>query len=362
MSKKVPDFLSYCGIVGPLVYLIVLVTLGALWPGYNHVSQLMSELGGVEAPHALIMNTLGLGLLGFMFFGFALVLYDHIGTGKLSILGTGLIILSGIGLVLSAAFPCDPGCMDVTITGERHSIAAIVAAVPMSFAPIAVSSYFSRRLSIYSIITGIFIGSVSLLNMNPEYSPVQGALQRTGIGLGLLWMEVVSFKILDVSKLGASRFGVWTIKHVITPFQRWIYRSTGGRYLIVGGSRDRILLLTTKGRKSGKYRTVPVFYLRDGDQLVVCNVNPGFEHTNPWVLNLRANPVAQVQIGQEVSKYNARELTDTEVERYWIELVKLWPAYRTHYERSGKRAVFVLEPCRSNGGENNNTNARREGR
>lgn len=200
MNRKIPDFLIYCGIVGPLVYLIVLVSLGALWPGYNHISQLMSELGGIEAPHSIIMNTLGLGLLGFMFFGFSIALYNYLGTGKLRILGTGFIILSGIGLVLSAVFPCDPGCIDVTITGKRHSTAAIVAAVPMSLAPISVSSYFSRRLNIYSILTGTFIGFVSLINMNPEYAPIQGALQRIGIGLSLIWMEVVSFTILGVGR------------------------------------------------------------------------------------------------------------------------------------------------------------------
>jgi len=146
------------------------------------------------------MNTLGLGLLGFMFFGFALVLHDYLGAGKLGILGTGLIILSGMGLVLSAAYPCDPGCIDVTTTVKLHSIAVTVAAVPMSFAPIVVSSYFSRRLNIYLITSGVLIGFVSLLNMNPEYAPIQGALQRIGIGLALIWMEVVSLRVLGASR------------------------------------------------------------------------------------------------------------------------------------------------------------------
>ena len=147
-----------------------------------------------------------------------------------------------------------------------------------------------------------------------------------------------------ISRIGATRLGVWAIKHLVTPLQRWIYRSTGGRYLIVGGSHDKILLLTTKGRRSGKDRTIPVFYLRDGNRLVVCNVNPGFERTNPWVLNLRAYTVARAQISRKLAKYHARELTDAELEKYWPKLVELWPAYQAHYEKSGKRVVFVLDP------------------
>lgn len=146
-----------------------------------------------------------------------------------------------------------------------------------------------------------------------------------------------------IGRIGSTPIGVWTIKHLVSPLHRWIYRSTGGRLSSLGISQDKILLLTTRGRHSGRDRTTPVFYLRSGDRLVVCNVNPGFEHTNPWVLNLRAHPIAKVQIGREVAEYHAREVTDAEMEQYWPHLLELWPAYKAHFERSGQRAVFVLE-------------------
>ena len=104
-----------------------------------------------------------------------------------------------------------------------------------------------------------------------------------------------------------------------------------------------ILLLTTRGRKTGQARTTPVFFLRDGSRVVVCNVKPASERTNPWVLNLRADPTATVQIGPDVITCTARELHGPEVDRYWPELVALWPAYAKHYERSGERAIFVLQ-------------------
>lgn len=110
-----------------------------------------------------------------------------------------------------------------------------------------------------------------------------------------------------------------------------------------GTLNRNILLLTTTGRKTGRSRTTPVFFLRDPNRLVVCNVKPGSERTNPWVLNLRANPKALVQIGSEVITCEARELHGAELDRYWPQLVALWPAYREHYRRSGQRAVFMLE-------------------
>jgi F420H(2)-dependent quinone reductase len=102
--------------------------------------------------------------------------------------------------------------------------------------------------------------------------------------------------------------------------------------------------LTTTGRRTGKARTVPLLYLRDGNRVVICNVNPGFERPNPWVLNLRAQPRAHVQIGRDIITVRARPASGDELDRYWPRLAMLWPAYQTFYDGGGKRSVFVLEP------------------
>ena len=58
-----------------------------------------------------------------------------------------------------------------------------------------------------------------------------------------------------INRLRATRMGVWAIKHLVSPLQRWAYRRTGGRvWSNVGTGRD-VLLLTTKGRRTGKDRT-----------------------------------------------------------------------------------------------------------
>lgn len=145
-------------------------------------------------------------------------------------------------------------------------------------------------------------------------------------------------------RLGGTWFGVWVIKYVLSPLDRRLYRWTGGRGIALGRPLAPRLLLTTTGRRTGLERTVPVFYLRDGDRFVICNVNPGFEHTNPWTLNLRANPVARVQAGHTSGTYHAHEATDAEVTRYWPQLVRIWPAYQKQYDHSGQRSIFILEP------------------
>lgn len=153
-----------------------------------------------------------------------------------------------------------------------------------------------------------------------------------------------------LQRLGGSEFGVWAIKHLLSPLDRALARGSGGRVTVTGALLGPVLLLTTTGRRTGHSHTTPVFFLRDGDRLILCNVNPGFERTNPWVLNLQATPVARVRIGRSVGTYRARTASAAEIECYWPRLVARWPAYQTFFARSGERTVFVLEPAPGVGG------------
>lgn len=146
-----------------------------------------------------------------------------------------------------------------------------------------------------------------------------------------------------VQRVGSTRVGVLLIGRVFSPLQRRAYQLSGGRISLTGGAP--VLLLTTTGRRSGRPRTVPLLYVRDGDRLVVCNVNPGTERTNPWTLNLRARPRARVQVGRETFGVVSHEATPGELDGCWRQLTRLWPAYETFHRNGGRRSVFVLEPA-----------------
>ncbi|MGB8381865.1 MAG: nitroreductase/quinone reductase family protein [Dermatophilaceae bacterium] len=125
--------------------------------------------------------------------------------------------------------------------------------------------------------------------------------------------------------------------------QRRLYVITRGRISLTGHAP--VLLLTTVGRRTGRERTIPLFYLRDDNRLVVCNVNPGLERPNPWTLNLIAEPHALVTLGSETYGVTARKALQDEVDSYWPRFTKLWPAYQTFADRGGTISVFILEPA-----------------
>jgi F420H(2)-dependent quinone reductase len=123
-----------------------------------------------------------------------------------------------------------------------------------------------------------------------------------------------------------------------------IYRLTGGRLMGKVG-RAPVLLLTTKGRKSGQMRTAPVVYLADGENVVVINTNAGNARVPAWSLNLQANPEAEVEIGRERRKIRARIAAGEERAELWRKHNEQYAGFDEYRERLDREAsVIVLEP------------------
>jgi len=120
----------------------------------------------------------------------------------------------------------------------------------------------------------------------------------------------------------------------------WVYQRSGGRIGARMAGRD-MLLLTTKGRRSGEPRTLPLAYLVDGDALVVVASNAGQSRHPAWFHNLRAEPHARVRVGREVYDVRAEVADAAERERLWPLLTAYNPPYAA-YERKTERTIPVV--------------------
>jgi deazaflavin-dependent oxidoreductase (nitroreductase family) len=126
----------------------------------------------------------------------------------------------------------------------------------------------------------------------------------------------------------------------------WIYRKTGGRLLGRFGNTP-ILLLTTRGRKTGQLRTNGLAYLDRGNHWAVAASWAGEPKHPVWYLNLMAHPDVTIQIRDRQIPVRARPLEGDERELVWKELVAQDPSFAEYDERTrGIREipVIVLEP------------------
>lgn len=110
------------------------------------------------------------------------------------------------------------------------------------------------------------------------------------------------------------------------------------------------LLLTTRGRKSGKLRRTALIYGQDGDNYLVVASNGGAPEHPLWYLNLSDDPAVEVQVGAEKFSARARTATPKEKPRLWRLMNKIYPQYASYQERAAKVKrripVVILEPLR----------------
>jgi deazaflavin-dependent oxidoreductase (nitroreductase family) len=144
-------------------------------------------------------------------------------------------------------------------------------------------------------------------------------------------------------RLGHYRWFSLMGKHVVTPADRVLIRASRGR-LSLSGPEMATMLLTTTGRRSGKERTVPVYYVRDGKNVVAVCENFGLNKASSWPYNLLADPRARIETGGTSANYMSRPATEEEVTRNMPRLIDMWPPLDTYFERTGVRKVFVFEP------------------
>ncbi|HQY34580.1 nitroreductase family deazaflavin-dependent oxidoreductase [Actinotalea sp.] len=125
-----------------------------------------------------------------------------------------------------------------------------------------------------------------------------------------------------------------------------VYRATGGR---VGGRLGSLeqVLLTTRGRRSGQQRTIPLAGIRDGERLLLVASNGGADQHPAWYLNLQADPTVVVQSGARRDVMVARTADAVERPGLWRTVVAANPGYGRYATRTQRTIpVVVCEPER----------------
>ena len=139
---------------------------------------------------------------------------------------------------------------------------------------------------------------------------------------------------------------LWPVIRQVMKGHTVVYRATHG---VVGHrfpGAPPTLLLDHVGAKSGKRRTSPLTYLRDGADLVLVASKGGYPKHPAWYHNLRANPDTTVQVGSQRIAVHARVATPEERTRLWPRVVELYGGYREYQERTEREIpLVILEPA-----------------
>ena len=128
---------------------------------------------------------------------------------------------------------------------------------------------------------------------------------------------------------------------------RWVAQHIR-RYVETDGRRGHqwsgvnTLLLTTRGRRSGKLRRTALIYGRDGERYLVVGSKGGAKRHPAWYLNLVADPEVHVQVGAEKFPARARAGNAEEKPRLWRIMTSIWPEYERYQARTSREIPVVI--------------------
>jgi deazaflavin-dependent oxidoreductase (nitroreductase family) len=120
------------------------------------------------------------------------------------------------------------------------------------------------------------------------------------------------------------------------------FRANDGR---VGGyfANDTLLLLTTRGAKSGKISVTPLQYYKDGGHIVIIASAAGADNNPAWYHNLLANPIATVEVGKETFRVRATPVTqEPERSRLYAVMVERGHGFADYERKTSRKIPAVL--------------------
>ncbi len=123
-----------------------------------------------------------------------------------------------------------------------------------------------------------------------------------------------------------------------------LYESSGG----TEGTTMRglpVVIVTTRGVKSGKLRKVPLMRVEHGGSyLAVASVGGAPKHPQ-WYYNVLADPHVELRDGPVVQDMVARELSGQEKTLWWARAVAAFNPYAEYQQKTSRQIpVFLLEP------------------
>jgi deazaflavin-dependent oxidoreductase (nitroreductase family) len=134
----------------------------------------------------------------------------------------------------------------------------------------------------------------------------------------------------------------WPVTRNVMKLHTYAYRATGGRIGHRLPGLVQMLLLDHVGAKSGKKRTIPLLYTRDGDDVVIVASKGGYPKHPAWYHNLRANPDTTIQVGSERRRVHARVAEPAERARLWPKVVDTYGGYADYQRRTEREIPLII--------------------
>lgn len=200
--------LAVAGIVGPIVFTLLVILQGLLQPDYSHLVLPISALAVFPSGW---LQTVNFCLTGALMVAYAVGLHLGIRSSRNSVVGPALLMVSGIGLIVAGAFPMVTDASGALVEPTGHAVGAILSFLGAGFGLTALSRRMAadpqwRNLAAYALASGIAI-VVLFLAMAGLAVPNEGVLhgwfgllQRVVLGIWFPCLIILAVRLVRITR------------------------------------------------------------------------------------------------------------------------------------------------------------------
>ena len=155
-------------------------------------------------------------------------------------------------------------------------------------------------------------------------------------------------------KMGSTRWGAWILARTLHHFDQVVLRLSNNRTTLTSILAGLpMVVLTSKGAKSGLLRTVPLLGIPDNtgsNRIALIASNYGQGRYPGWYHNLKAHPQAKGSIGGQIQDFIAHEAEGEEYKRFWQTATDIYAGFSKYQDRVGEQRhipIMVLTPTQN---------------
>ena len=194
--------LAFCGVVAPVILIVLIVVGAAVTSGYNHASEPISQLAATGSPHPGWVST-GFITYGIMILGFGVVLYRSVRNHRFAWMVLLFFMLHGIGFLLGGVFSDDSRTAESvsTTSGILHNVWIIIGC-SFFVAGMFVFAWLKRNDPTWRLLTRIFIVFLVIILLTfavsqiPALATVEGVMQRVYGVLSIILIKTAAIRLL----------------------------------------------------------------------------------------------------------------------------------------------------------------------
>jgi uncharacterized Tic20 family protein len=220
MTNTIHRWPAVAGMFAAPFYLTLIVVLGALEPGFSHLTKPMSMLGGVPSVRGLAFN-LGVASTGVLIIAFGIGLWMKLPPKTTARIGSVLLVIGGLGLNGAAYFHCNEGCKNTLtepdVVGRLHIVFSLLGGMGTALAPFFVWSAMRgdekwKGLATPTLVTAILANLPGItfwitIATGFRLPSIEGLIQRLGFVIVLIWIFFVATRLWRLTCPGSQSVG-----------------------------------------------------------------------------------------------------------------------------------------------------------